>query len=198
MNENAERDEWVLVPREPTPEMLDATTEGWVLGYDDVYRAMVSAAPPPPVQGEVKPLEWVWRSDTNPRFWRAQTVCDWGYRIYESIEDFSTTLGNERFSTPEAAMGACQADYERRIRSALVIEPAPALAQAEGHSAPAGVDAAVIAAMIEPNVWGDDFDPYETMDDGRSAESVRAYSLVRARDILAHLDIPDPSKQGEG
>ncbi|MFG1413408.1 hypothetical protein V5G24_20060 [Xanthobacter sp. VTT E-85241] len=72
----------------------------------------------------VRLLEWEWRSDTNPRFWRAQTTFDWGYRIYEGVGDFSTTLGNERFSTSEAAMGACQADYEQRIRSAL-IEPAP-------------------------------------------------------------------------
>lgn len=61
---------------------------------------------------------------------------------------------------------------------------------------PKGVDAVGVARLIEPHLWGTDFDPGECMDDGRSAGDVRDYAVHRARAILSHLGIPDTSKEG--
>lgn len=100
---------WVLVPREPTEEMLEATTDRSVLGYDDVYRTMIAAAPLPPVQGAAKPVAYRYKATAGGReFW--------------VVNDCHNGL------TP----GPSNAEplYTR-----------PALAQAEGHSAPAGVNA---------------------------------------------------------
>ncbi len=62
MNENAEREEWVLVPRVPTPDMLamgdeamvdTIDTDNWLNHCRNAWAAMLAAAPPPPVQGEM-------------------------------------------------------------------------------------------------------------------------------------------------
>lgn len=65
-------DGWVLVPREPTPEMLHAAElaelphDDWMAYWSGGYSAMLSAAPPPPPrqwsEGEIRALvKGFWR-----------------------------------------------------------------------------------------------------------------------------------------
>lgn len=75
---------------------------------------------------KVKALDWEAREErrlgaTTEKFWRAQTAFDWGYRVkaYGKGFSFDDATG---YPTIDAAKAAAQADYERRILSAL--EPA--------------------------------------------------------------------------
>lgn len=76
----------------------------------------------------VKPLEW--KESTRKMlpyghpspFFRAVTTFDWGYRIEGLGEQFK--MEGVLYSTLEAAKAAAQADYEARIRSAL-LPPVP-------------------------------------------------------------------------
>lgn len=77
----------------------------------------------------VKPLEWIKgkKPDFSGNvFWRGQTAFDWGYRIYSEDDKYVLRDQNLDFANLEDAQAAAQADYERRIRSAL--SPAPAMA----------------------------------------------------------------------
>lgn len=137
-------DGWVMVPREPTPDMANAGDEYMPLfrewpeyagltGADvavDVYRAMISAAPAAPNgwQPIVKPLEWKDLSYDDSVLHKAS----WGE--YSIIKDDSYEwpymlrpfiAGPSNFRTLEDAKAAVQADYERRILSALSLPAAP-------------------------------------------------------------------------
>lgn len=80
---------------------------------------------------KVKALEWEDREErrlgaTTEKFWRAQTAFDWGYRVKSYGKGFS--FGDaESYPTVDAAKAAAQADYERRILSAL--EPAASVGE---------------------------------------------------------------------
>ena len=76
-----------------------------------------------PLGGGVKPLDW--REGKNPdwtgnKFWRGQTAFDWAYRIYLEEGRYVFRDKNTDFDSLEAAKAAARADYEQRIRSALL------------------------------------------------------------------------------
>jgi len=83
---------------------------------------------------KVKPLEWHW----DPPYSTARAIC--GHYAVERWEDYaglfhfdligSFITKRDEFSTLAEAKSAAQADYEQRIRSALVL-PAPPLASKE-------------------------------------------------------------------
>ena len=151
MNENAERDAFSRLITSAKMLLQNAVgcavnhygedysthgEPGWVADCRaDIVRAADvmqsrAALTPPPVQGEVrvKPLEW------TP--YRAETA--FGYYSIDDQSDRSSgrlpfllsgsRLDLSRHASITDARAAAQADYERRIRSSLVIEPAPALA----------------------------------------------------------------------
>lgn len=73
---------WKLVPEEPTPEMIAAGEDAfqwhqdaggqWVLddaSPDACYRAMLSAAPPPPAESGWRPIEEAPRDGTEVDLW---------------------------------------------------------------------------------------------------------------------------------
>lgn len=69
----------------------------------------------------VKSLQWEERDPNHlyeKKFWRASTTFDWGYRIYECSEGF--VFEKKDYPTLDEAKAAAQADYETRIRSALL------------------------------------------------------------------------------
>jgi hypothetical protein len=73
----------------------------------------------------VKSLEWEAREkpDLNGnRYWRAQTPFDWGYRIYFEDSRYVCLQSGIDFATLDEAKAANQADFEARIRSALVTD----------------------------------------------------------------------------
>lgn len=147
---------WVLVPREPTPEMdrvsamkIDCKCGRRITQWGvNTWPAMLSASPPPPEQGEgiglaeplaspapgpaepvVRALEWL--SPVKP-FYAVTPFCQY---CIDSVNDdtgphWQTTISYQgsmyrRHDTEEEAKAAAQADYERRIISALT-QPAPA------------------------------------------------------------------------
>ena len=142
---------WKLVPVEPTPEMIEAGdvanptawNEDTDLGFGcdvafEVYRAMLAASPPAGAEVRVKPL--VWEEITQARSDEDPTREPSG--DYEAVTPVGTYYIEMYFGTnsygwdvsfngdhvadrddPDDAKAAAQADYERRILSAL--EPTP-------------------------------------------------------------------------
>lgn len=87
------------------------------------FRAEQEAAHPPAPQPEVKALEW---REEKPKIWRATSMLG-RYTIIQETARQSIWWGPEPTnyvepvaSTLEAAKAAAQADFDRRIRSALV------------------------------------------------------------------------------
>lgn len=131
---------WRMVPVKPTDHMLsrmDGMTD--LIGptgmnekadrlkeFAVAWAEALAAAPAPapePAEVAVKPLEWAW----EPPYSIARVFG--GHYAYEVHETGCTLLGSfigaKEVGTKEAAKAAAQADYEQRIRSALVA-PAPA------------------------------------------------------------------------
>ena len=102
----------------------------------NAIRALPAVAPTGAVQVEIKPLEWVygkaecevgiylvdsgWADRVGGKRW-------WAWIKWDGDGDADPFLAwqyGERHETEEAAEAAAQADYEARIRSALVVTPA--------------------------------------------------------------------------
>lgn len=133
-----------LVPLTPTEKMLMAPIPGSI---KSIWSAMLAAAPTPPQPedgdshgGVVKALMWV--HDSNADDWSASTVVGlyavgWVHRQFVCILRHVGTGDNGGATDTRIASGsaleeakvAAQADYERRIRSALTTEPAKAVAR---------------------------------------------------------------------
>lgn len=128
---------WVLVPREPTAAMINAAPASfsesfkaiWPHICGDIYRAMIAAAPAQALRARngvgVKKLEW---EEEEPNWWCAQPeammkgyevrVTDSGrVRVRRGAEEWRYFDG-----TADEAKAHWQADYERRILSALSME----------------------------------------------------------------------------
>lgn len=138
-----------LVPLMPTRDMNNAGEYGRQHENalaDEIYASMLSAAPTPPQPEDgdcrgsgVKALMWV--HDSNADDWSASTVVGlyavgWVHRQFVCILRHVGTGDNGGATDTRIASGsaleeakvAAQADYERRIRSALTTEPAKAVA----------------------------------------------------------------------
>lgn len=92
-------------------------------------------APAQPVQGveavSVKPLKWSEVPTAGVAKWQAES--NFGFYAVHANRDNSWSFnppqlfgGKNGFHSPKKAMAAAQADYEARIRSALIASPAPA------------------------------------------------------------------------
>lgn len=160
---------FVLVPCEPTPEMeqrgvdagLSAGSRGekWVAA---AWAAMLSAAPPPPEQGEgiglaeppaspalgragpmVRALEWVGGDgiSRDRECYHADDGFGGHYLVIERQWWHSDQSVLGFADTDDLAKAAAQADYERRILSALQPTqpaPAPVAAQPQQSAEPGG------------------------------------------------------------
>lgn len=83
----------------------------------------------PPSAEELKIAELVWivpdTADSNGNaYWRAATPFEWGYRIFTTGDRYVLRLAFTdghpvEYDTLEAAKAAAQADYERRVLSAI-------------------------------------------------------------------------------
>lgn len=112
-----------VVPREITDAMRKAS--GDCAGPWDEWRAMVSAAPPPPAIGVVKGLEWEKRWVYGKWTWRAK--CHFGEFIFwEFADGYGGSLAGPthwylepRQSTIELAQSACQREFERLVSECL-------------------------------------------------------------------------------
>ncbi|MFG1413451.1 hypothetical protein V5G24_20280 [Xanthobacter sp. VTT E-85241] len=186
MDEGAEREAFEKWWWENVPAIHPRSIawEGW--------KARAALSPPP----KVKPLEW------NP--FRAETA--FGYYFIDDQSDRSSVdldgrqpfllsgsrIDLSRYASLTDAKAAAQSDYEQRIRSALVIEPA---------AAPMGINA--VEVVREAFAKRDDGDGrtdlgryWRSGADDKSA--TMEDGLLAARAVLAALDIPDLSNQGEG
>ncbi|MFH1556835.1 MAG: hypothetical protein ABII76_18590 [Pseudomonadota bacterium] len=286
MNEKTEREEWVLVPREPTREMRFAVWKDQYLFYgapdsdaeelalkrlddeeqrqSDVrsFSAMIAAAPAPnPLDGGYdgpynEPAPAAWSVDAGSRArWsahnrlaeaeRVAAECGGEVRpLYLHTVPPPPVQGQVTRAMVDAAMSSwfgkdydgrllgCSVDVAEGARKDMAAAiAAAALAQAEGHSTPAGVtseelrridpihpDFAGAVAAVKPEPW-----PESSRRKGVNAESrikkledaLRFYADVSkypapltggmgelwadcgevARAALAHLGIPDLSKQ---
>lgn len=109
-------------------------------------RQAAAAAEAKPVA--VKALEWEYRQPSlDEPFWRAQTPFDWGYRV--SGEGSDWLFEYETHDTLEAAKASAQADFERRILTALATPPAASDAYAAGEAA--GIERAAKVAEATRN-----------------------------------------------
>lgn len=120
--------EWVLVPRADFEDFVrhyeqdDGPRPQWI---DD---ALSRASIPGGVGVKVKKLKW---QTLTPGFSLQRSACPLGdYRVWEDADGaWEWALNDEKHSdgceeTPDAAKSAAQADYERRILSALDLSPA--------------------------------------------------------------------------
>jgi hypothetical protein len=82
----------------------------------DMLEAALSAAP----AVKVKPLPW----EEDRGFWRAQTSLVACYSVWDCGDHWECSLIDGQFKTAKAAKSAAQADYERRVLSAI---------EGEGH-----------------------------------------------------------------
>jgi hypothetical protein len=191
MNDDAaERGEWVLVPREPTREMIEASAYSRIARR--VYRTMVAAAPPPPVQGDVtvKPLEWR-KQNLDGTVWTSEvSICGEFYVRFDGNE----WIGGKnlrviaRAKSSSDAIADVSAYYEQRIRSAL-IEPAPA---------PVGAGLQDMTQRIKKledalRFYADVSKYPAPLTDGMGELWADCGEVARA--ALAHLGVPDLSKQ---
>lgn len=112
------------------PEILDdpdLRCQKWCHRSSCSY-ALRPAAPPAPevkVEARVKPLDWVkhptaalWRADTIIGRYQAFNIVHPSCWTFDSSDGLTTTSGDAE--TEAEAKAAAQADYEQRIRSALV------------------------------------------------------------------------------
>jgi len=130
---------WVLVPREPTQEMIGAglkknatNPHPWLPA---VYRAMLSASPSSPASGvRVKALEWHdeshhdgeggvdWWMQADTPFGPITLTHKYSHTLPWLLGPFRPGLASN-FRTQDEAKAAAQADYEARILSALGEHP---------------------------------------------------------------------------
>lgn len=148
MNENAEREEWVLVPREPTPEMLamgdeamvdTIDTHNWLNHCRNAWAAMLAAAPPPPVQGEVTGQASSSHAAAMARITEAGRRLSHNVDLAQSLATFSDFWGLDCYTPQTATMNAVRDIVRALLALSQAAPPAATLAQAEGHSTPAGV-----------------------------------------------------------
>jgi len=107
-------DEWVMVPREPGDEMLDAAqgeSDLYRLDLVRAYRAMLDAAPAAPVQ-QAEPVAWRDHVEQRLHNWRQRTMNRSGDRLAlddmmskESIDDLIDYVCDE-WSDPVAPQQA--------------------------------------------------------------------------------------------
>lgn len=114
---------------------LNATLHDWNARVDAITNLVL----------EVKELEWEeCRGATKPR-WQAQAFMGQYYEIqYEeeyAAPYYADTIDDE-FPTLEDAKAACQADFAKRIQSALTAKPAPAT-ERKWPSFPLGCESAM-------------------------------------------------------
>lgn len=179
-----------------------------------------AAAPPPPAQGEmkVKPLEWEYREDGA---YRASSSIGY-YHVFPGTGfsyDLCGPVGGRlaTYKRLDDAKAAGNADYEQRIRSALV-EPASAcpshpvaahetrdLKHNKACISPMSVNEVtdaqfeLFARALVPFSYGA-FEQHGTARGAFEPGKPNAHCYKAARALLAtlaHLGIPDLSKQGE-
>lgn len=131
-------DEMVSVPREPTPEMVDAMNDvaidgpGYVSFYPSLqdckrlYATALSAAPSSPVTGGVvKAIEWGKTSYGRPEaytavgVYRINEAMNGGWSVTSKNDVLRDTDGRSNFPTIEAAKAAAQQHYTKAIFSCL-------------------------------------------------------------------------------
>lgn len=122
---------------EPTDENPDDDCQFWIpvdrwtahCKYNSAVLKTIRRRVANPTAGELKVATLAWvvpdtaDSDGNP-YWRAATAFEWGYRIFTKGDRFAMRLAfvdgaPTEYDTLEDAKAAAQADYERRVRSAI-------------------------------------------------------------------------------
>ncbi len=114
-------DTHAVVPREATDAMRKAS--GDCAGPWDEWRAMISAAPPPPAIGVVKGLEWV--EDDDGTFWAQTAICLYsirkshvfGFNAAQQVR--SSRIPVACTATLDEAKAACQREFNRLVADCL-------------------------------------------------------------------------------